>query len=276
MIWRPLFLRCRSASNVSSGNAQAIRARCRGLARALVARRTRLGSLMATATSPVKTRGSKSGGAQKCRRKFLRFFPRGFEDETYLDWERDYKWEAHRHWESVLGRKTLGHLLDSGEFEEAARRAVAVESRTNLLFSFEKMALRDAVKTLAGARSFSLGLFDWLYRPGREQSKFESWCDTVGGLPRRQTRVLTWPVVTVFGFIARPEAHVFLKPMVTRTAAEEYGFDFQYASRPNWQTYASLLEFASTVRADLRDLRPRDMIDIQSFIWVQGSDEYEE
>jgi hypothetical protein len=28
------------------------------------------------------------------------------------------------------------------------------------------------------------------------------------------------------------------------------------------------------VRRDLRDLRPRDMIDLQSFIWVQGSDEY--
>jgi hypothetical protein len=26
---------------------------------------------------------------------------------------------------------------------------------------------------------------------------------------------------------------------------------------------------------DLRDLHPRDMIDIQSFLWVQGSDEYE-
>jgi len=28
------------------------------------------------------------------------------------------------------------------------------------------------------------------------------------------------------------------------------------------------------VRSDLRDLRPRDMIDVQSFLWVQGSDEY--
>ena len=33
---------------------------------------------------------------------------------------------------------------------------------------------------------------------------------------------------------------------------------------------------AETVRRDLRDLKPRDMIDLQSFIWVQGSDEYEE
>jgi hypothetical protein len=37
----------------------------------------------------------------------------------------------------------------------------------------------------------------------------------------------------------------------------------------------SLLEFAATVRRDQRDLKPRDMIDLQSFIWVQGSKEYD-
>jgi phosphatidylserine decarboxylase len=81
-------------------------------------------------------------------------------------------------------------------------------------------------------------------------------------------------MATVFGFIARPEEHLFLKPTVTRLAARAYGFDFQYASRPNWETFASLLEFAATVRRDVRDLRPRDQIDLQSFIWVLGSDEY--
>jgi hypothetical protein len=70
--------------------------------------------------------------------------------------------------------------------------------------------------------------------------------------------------------------HIFLKPNVTRLAAREYGFPFRYISKPSWETYASLLDFAAVVRRDLRDLRPRDMIDIQSFIWVQGSDEYEE
>jgi hypothetical protein len=93
-------------------------------------------------------------------------------------------------------------------------------------------------------------------------------------LPRKQTRVLTWPLVTIFGFIAQPETHIFLKPNVTRIAARKYGFEFQYHSKPNWNTYAGLLEFAATIRRDLRDLRPRDMIDLQSFIWVQGSDEY--
>jgi len=59
-------------------------------------------------------------------------------------------------------------------------------------------------------------------------------------------------------------------------AAREYGYDFKYRSRPNWDTYSDLLTFAGMVATDLKDLRPRDMIDIQSFLWVQGSDEYEE
>lgn len=98
----------------------------------------------------------------------------------------------------------------------------------------------------------------------------------VAGLPRRQTRVLTWPLVTVFGFLALPDVHFFLKPMVTRAAAREYGFDFRYQSRPIWDTYSQLLDFARFIRGDLRNMKPRDMIDIQSFLWVQGSDEYEE
>jgi hypothetical protein len=46
-----------------------------------------------------------------------------------------------------------------------------------------------------------------------------------------------------------------------------------YQSQPSWETYASLLSLARAVRRDLRDLQPRDMIDIQSFLWVQGSEE---
>ena len=215
-------------------------------------------------------------GAARCRRKFLKYFPGGFRDETYLDWERDYKWEVHEQWEASLGRDEYRRLLRAGEFAEISARAVRVEQRArhSMLFSFEKMALRDAVKMEAGARLFSEGLYDFLHGAGDMERRFGRWCEAVGALPRRQTRVLTWPLVTVFGFIARPGEHIFLKPNVTRIAARAYGFDLRYQSRPNWDTYASLLAFAAAIRRDLRALRPRDMIDLQSFIWVQGSDEY--
>ncbi|HVF50295.1 MAG TPA: hypothetical protein VNA19_09430 [Pyrinomonadaceae bacterium] len=199
-------------------------------------------------------RETKHEGATDCRRKFLRFFPEGFHDAKYVAWERGYKWEAHERWEATLDRETYGKLLRDGKFAEVAARAVRIESKTNLLFSFEKMALRDASKSPAGARAFAEGLFEFIHGEGTAEQKFERCCETVGALPRE---------------------HVFLKPNVTRTAARAYGFDFRYQSRPSWETYANLLEFAAVVRRDLRDLRPRDMIDIQSFIWVQGSSEYD-
>ena len=215
-----------------------------------------------------------SPAALKARRKFLRFFPHGFADQKYDGWERHYKEAAHEQWAEQLGRETFAALLKSGQFGEIALRAVRIEARTNLLFSFEKMALRDALKQPAGAKAFAEGLYDFLYGSGTSQERFERWVGVVAALPRKQTRVLTWPLVTVFGFLADPQRHIFLKPKVTKLASVEYGFDFPYASRPNWATYTAMLHFADRVMREQADLQPRDLIDAQSFIWVLGSDEY--
>ena len=224
----------------------------------------------------MKESRSNTSGPVRARKKFLHYFPGGFRDETYLEWERDYKWETHQRWEEALNREEFRRLLGKREYVEIAARAVRVEqkSRHSMMFSFEKMALRDAVRSAAGARLFATGLFEFLHGRGSDETRFTAWCETVAALPRKQTRVLTWPLVTVWGFIAQPEKHFFLKPNVTKLAAQKYGFDFQYKPKPNWETYSNLIKLAATVRRDLRDLRPRDMIDIQSFLWVQGSEEY--
>ncbi|HEX6316619.1 MAG TPA: hypothetical protein VFZ73_17225, partial [Gemmatimonadaceae bacterium] len=105
--------------------------------------------------------------------------------------------------------------------------------------------------------------------------RFDQWVETVSNLPRKGTRVLTWPIVTAFPFIAQPDRHLFFKPTVTRRAAAAYDYPLPYESRPSWTVYSALLDFAKRLRRDLGDLEPRDMIDLQSFMWVQGSDEYE-
>lgn len=211
---------------------------------------------------------------KKCLRKFLYYFPGGYKGKKYISWERDYKWNAHLAWKENLNKKEYRRLLDAKEYQEIARRATWIESRTNLLFSFEKMALRDAVKTEQGAKAFAEGLFNLVYGRKELRKRFEAFTVVLGELPRKQTRVLTWPLQTVFGFIADPANHIFLKPRVTQAAAEKYGIDFRYRSRPNWETYQSLLDFAEAVRNDTAHLKPRDMIDLLSFIWVIGSDEY--
>lgn len=148
-----------------------------------------------------------------------------------------------------------------------------VESQSNLLSSVEKAALRQAITTPSAALTFATGLSDFLTAPLSKES-FDRWVEAVTTLPRKQTQPVTWPLVTSFGFIARPETHMFLKPNITKIGARHYGFDFRYAARPNWDTYSSLLDFAGIIQQDLGDLEPRDMIDVQAFIRVQGSGEY--
>lgn len=213
-------------------------------------------------------------GAALCRRKFLHYYPGGFRDGDYLELERSYKLAAHARWHALLEPAAFRALLRQGRHAEVARHAVQVESRTNLLFSFEKMAIRDAVKSAAGARRFAEGLYAFLYGPGTDEDRFAAWIETLGKLPRKQTRVLTWPVATVWGFLAEPREHLFLKPMVTKGAAERYAIPFAYRSRPNWETYAEALALARRVLRDNRDLKPKDLIDAQGFLWVMGSDEY--
>ena len=210
----------------------------------------------------------------KCRRKFLYYFRKGFDDPKYIDWERQYKLDAHFRFQQELNREDFESLLSAKKYAEIASIAVRIESRTNLLFSFEKMALRDAIKVAAGARDFARGLFNYVYGQETLQERFEEYSELVRNLPRKQTRVHTWPLQTVFGFIANPQEHIFLKPRVTQRAAEKYGYPFEYRAGPNWKTYQSLLDFAEQVREDTSDLHPRDYIDLQSFIWVMGSEEY--
>jgi hypothetical protein len=211
---------------------------------------------------------------QRCRKKFLHYFKKGYSDPTYISWERQYKIDAHFQFQQELNKMQYERLLIARKYADISLAAVRIESRTNLLFSFEKMALRDAVKPASGAKAFAEGLYEYVYGSGDLHGRFENFSQVISSLPRKQTRVHTWPLQTVFGFIANPLEHIFLKPRVTQVAATKYAYDFGYRSKPNWDTYKSLLDFAQQVRNDTADLKPQDYIDLQSFIWVMGSDEY--
>ena len=145
----------------------------------------------------------------QCRKKFLHYFPKGFIDAKYFAWERGYKEEAHLAFQQQLNMKEYQRLLNNGDYHDIASKAIRIETKTNLLFSFEKMALRDAVKSHDSAKIFALGLFNYVYGKGSLQQRFEAFIETIASLPRRQTRVLTWPLQTVFGFLANPKRAFF-------------------------------------------------------------------
>jgi len=211
----------------------------------------------------------------KHRKRFLRIFPDGFYDERYIDWEHTYKSEAHKLWTKTLGQEEFKRLIRKREFPEIATRALAVESRCTFLFSFEKMALRDALRSSNGASIFADGLYNLLHEKAPLKNKFVEWIISVSELPRKQSRVLSWPIVTFFPYIAQPQKHMIMKPTAMRIAAEELGFDLEYSSKPSFTTYERLLQFGDLTRDAIKDLKPRNNHDVQTFLWVIGSSEYE-
>lgn len=206
------------------------------------------------------------------RDKFLRLCPGGFSDPQYLKLERDYKWAAHEEWNNLLNEDEFNRLLDSDECEEIARRAVRVEGKTKKLMSpYEKAALHDAVQGEEAARLFANGLFDLVYGENTFDVRFQDFSRDLEYLPANATSPLKWPIATIFPFIALPTQHIFLKPKVTQQAAKRRGFSLNYKSQLNWLTYSRFLDLAKVLWNEVADLEPRDMIDIQSYIWVTES-----
>lgn len=195
-------------------------------------------------------------GFDGARTRFLQYFPRGFADPGYAKAERNYKMEAKQKLD------TTAPLAEAATGSGLGEAILRVFQATNLLSPFETIRLQEllhgksADAFVRAAAQFALGagvpaLLDMerLLRP-HDNAK--------------------WTVVTYLPFLWRPEAHMFLKPHVTRDFAARVGhrFRFDYEPRLEIGVYDSLLDLARQTELELAELHPRDRIDVQSFIWV--------
>jgi hypothetical protein len=213
-------------------------------------------------------------GHELAKTNFRRLFPDGFRDDSYIERERRYKLRAHQTWSAELGRDIYTELIDAQRFEEIGLRLLKVYRGLNLLGTFESMSLHDALKTEAGARLIGTAVFESVYGDVPPEARFNELSKAFASVPMTRGKLTTWPLQTVFPFLANPSENMFLKPLATRQAAERFGFDLYYKTPPNWSTYARLLLFGQHLMKDLDSWSPADLIDIQGFIWVTTSTGY--
>ena len=206
-------------------------------------------------------RGAKNQSIVQLKESFLRQFPGGFEDPKYVKQERLYKVAASDLLKRTMASEELNRLLRAGDYSEVCRRALAVISRTNLVFPNEKMALNDGL-TGEGCARFSRAVADLLYGSSSSRDRFERFWKMLEGVG-----AATWTIATYFRFLAEPETQMFLKPEATKAVAAACGLELNYRPDLNWQTYESLLTVSAFLKEAIADLRPRDMIDLQGFIW---------
>jgi hypothetical protein len=199
--------------------------------------------------------------------RFLQEFPQGFSDPKYLKEERNSKLDVHDVFQHQLGVDQTKDLLSRGETRMLVAKARSVLHEVHLLDpQFGVGPFQDAMQDENAATRFFKALVELLESTSVNETAFAKYASVVCSLPAARGPVATWPIATVFPYIARPDIHMFLKPDVTKKAAETLGFDLMYKSTLNWTTYERLLRMGKTYLDLLRSLGAIDFVDIQSFI----------
>ena len=180
--------------------------------------------------------------------------------------ELDYKHKAVDLAQSLLGEAEVQALLSNWQYDEILQRALRLGRETNLLW-------------LRVPRQGDLSL---LYRDDVDKAEFAQqlarlWHGTAS-LAERVQRFgtyalarqlpLKWPFVSYFLFLLHPTEAMFVKPTVMQWALKFVGQGEQYGRRPSGTAYQSILNLADALKSALEPFGARDMVDIQSFLWV--------
>lgn len=195
---------------------------------------------------------------------FLKEFPGGFEGERYRFHERDDKEEIGGAVQEQLARGSYNDLLRAEDFSEICSRALKLTGvRANaMIFKNEKMALRDGLKSDSAQRQFALSLYDVLHKEADFDTSFDAFATCLTSMGAGK-----WTIATYYPFFMHPDRHMFVKPTITQNAADVCAFDINYRSEISARTYRSVLNFSQHLKQGIARLEPRDMIDVQSFMW---------
>lgn len=196
----------------------------------------------------------------RLKEKFLKHFPLGFEDPRYLseaeEGERPYKLRAKARLEAVL-------TPEQALFADATQcESVKAIFGTNMLSVFENARVCEVLSGPAGPQ-YLRGAAQVVR--GETANGFDAITASVSAHGQA-----SWPIATFLPFLWDPDHQIFLKIRATQRVAGWLGHDFciRYEPQLSSAVHQSLLDFATTVRTSIADMSPRDMIDVQSFIWV--------
>lgn len=207
----------------------------------------------------------------KAVERFLDRFPGGFLDPEYsgsAKGERLDKDAASALMAALLREGEFRALLARADYDGIRDRACKVVNRSGMLHTFENIKLSNALESHENRKAFAESLCELLYGEAEPATRFESFARTL-----EEIGAAGWPLATYFPFMRYPDRAMFMRPMLTERAAGTLGLALNYKPELNVLTWTCLHELATQVFKKLSSearpqLRPRDMIDIQSFLWV--------
>ncbi len=197
---------------------------------------------------------------------FEKTYPGKFEDEKFVDADLRNKRAAHDVFVANFGGNKGQALIDAGKHAEIADVIDSIFRATNIPSTFEVKAVHKGLKSGDPAVHLLQAVLAFVARA--ESTSFAALFEAVAQLPADGGKVLTWPNVTLLPFLANPKKFMALKPTSTELMAARMNFDLRYNTTPNWPTYEATLRMSTFLMERLALLGAKDMVDVQTFMWV--------
>lgn len=205
---------------------------------------------------------------------FETFFPGGFEGEKFVTEERGtpeakgkkgYKTAAIKLAQEQLSPEKLASATPE-ELFAVSKKLLAF---TNLVFPIEGSIPFTSMKEEDRA-GFAAALGELLHGEGEHGPRFEKFARSIriwdaAGLSRK----VTWPLATLLQALYTPAQHTFVKPTVFEQQALLLGLTADRHAPVTSAHYERFLEVArkTSERLVAAGHKPRDLMDVYSFIW---------
>ncbi len=190
----------------------------------------------------------------------------GFADPRFEKDEVAYKQATIAKAQTLLSQAELERLIAASQFDEFIKRLEQVGRDNNLLdqsvpFSGDLSVL---YQPNLDKPAFCRAMLDLLYGDGPAHVRLTRYADFVkaNNLPNK------WTFPTYFLFICHPDTEMFVKPRTTKWFLEFVGVPPTFTSVPTPPAYVTIKQCAQLLKDGLQQYGPRDMVDIQSLIWV--------
>jgi 5-methylcytosine-specific restriction protein B len=190
-------------------------------------------------------------------------------DPAFQKDEIDYKQVLVAKAQDLLSEASLKQLVQDGDFDGFIDRLTTLgrAKENNLLF----LRYRDSsdLSVLEHPKldrsAFCEVMLDLLYGTDPTRTRLGRYINFLiaQGLPKK------WTFPTYFLFLCHPDADIFVKPEAIRRFMEYAGESKELLPSvfSNYQ-YEAIKTFAHQFKEVLQPYQPRDMVDVQSFIWV--------
>ena len=198
--------------------------------------------------------------------------------QTYSDWEDfehpgfvaneiRYKQASAAKAAQLLSKTEMDSLIKSGEFDECLTRLERLANDNNLLWRRVPAAGDTAVFTHPNLdkTTFCTQVRNLLYGDRPSAERLQSFSDYLAthDLPNG------WPLPTYLLFMLHADSEIFVKPRAMQWFLRYMGETaVTVTTPPSAAIYQLVQQHTSSLREELAAYGARDMIDVQSFIWV--------